>query len=638
MPLTKLQFRSGVNKDTTSYTNEGGWFDSDKVRFRQGLPEKIGGWAKKSIYSFLAPCRSLHPWVTLAGTSLLGVGTRFKIYIERGGFYNDITPYRSTPAGAITFAATNGSSTINVNHNSHGAVDGDFVTFSSAASLGGNITADVLNQEYQVTIVSDNNYTFTARTAGTSIASITEDGVLNPTPVLANGSDTGNGGASVAALYQVNVGLGVAVPGTGWGAGTWGADGWGEPSTLTTVSSLRTWSMDNWGEDLLLNPRDGNIYYWDTSSKTLGTDRAVAISTLGTDAGTPTVAKQVLVSDRDRHTLVFGADPVDAIGTQDPLLIRFSSQESLTEWTPTPTNTAGSLRVGNGSEIVTAVETRQQVLVYTDTAVHAMQFLGPPFTFGINQLSDNTTIAGPSAAVAVDDAVYWMGYGDFYVYNGSVSKINCPVKSFVFENYNLNQQQLTTVSSNSKFSEIWWFYPSENSSEIDRYVIFNYQENTWAIGNLPRTAWLDSGIYELPIAASTDGYLYFHETGQNDGSTNPSQGITSFIESSPLSLGAGDSFAFINRIIPDVLLTQSEDATASVDFTLKTANFPGANFSQTNTATVQQSSTVPVAQFTEQAFTRLRGRSFALRVESTGKDVQWRLGTPRVDVREDGRR
>lgn len=638
MPLQKLQFRSGVNRDTTSYTNEGGWYESDKVRFRQGLPEKIGGWVKKSDYSFLQPCRSLHPWVNLSGTSLLGVGTRYKIYIDQGGFYWDITPTRTTPAGSITFGATNGSSSITVTHNNHGCANGDFVIFSSAANLGGNITAAVLNQEYQVEVVSNNTYTITARTANTSIADITDEGVLNPTPVLANSSDTGNGGASVAAVYQINVGLGVVVPGTGWGAGTWGRNGWGEESTLTTESSLRTWSIDNWGEDLLVNPRDGNIYYWDTSAKVLGTDRAVPISTLGTDTGIPTIAKQVLVSDRDRHTIVFGCDAFDNIGVQDPLLIRFSSQESLTDWTPTPTNTAGDLRVGGGSEIITAIETRQQILVFTDTSVHAMQFLGPPFTFGINQLSENTTLAGPTAVVAVDDMVFWMGYGDFYLYNGSVQKIDCPVKSYVFDDYNMNQQQLTLVSVNSKFSEIWWFYPTENSSEIDRYVIYNYQENIWAIGNLVRTAWIDSGIYELPIAASTDGYLYYHETGQNDGSTNPSQAFTSFIESSPLSIGAGDNFSFINRIIPDVLLTQSNNTTASVDFTLKTTNFPGGNIEQTNTASVQQSSTVPVAQFTDQAFTRLRGRSFALRIESTEKDVQWRLGTPRVDVRQDGRR
>jgi hypothetical protein len=640
MPLTKLQFRPGVNRETTSYTNEGGWFDSDKVRFRAGLPEKIGGWVKTSIYSFLGVCRALHTWVTLGGSRLTGVGTSEKYYINEGGQYYDITPLRvTTAAGDVTFTALNGSAVLTVTDAAHGAVVNDFVTFSGAVSLGGQITAGVLNQEYQITeIVDDSNYKVQARVAGTSIQSITVDGQLSPTLVLADGSDTGNGGASVVGAYQINTGLTLAVAGTGWGAGTWGRSTWGSGITSTVTNELRVYTQDNFGEDLIFNVRDGNIYYWDVSAYALGTDRAVALSTLGTDATTPTVAKQVLVSDRDRHVIAFGCDSETNPGVQDPLLIRFSSQESLTTWTATVENTAGDLRVGVGSEIVCAVETRQQILVFTDVSLHAMQFLGPPFTFGIDQISENITIAGPIAAKAVDDMVFWMGVEEFYIYTGQVQKLPCTVRSYIFNDFNLEQKELVTSALNSSFGEVWWFYPSSASTEIDKYVIYNYEEQVWSYGSLVRTFWLDRGVNDYPIAAGTDGYLYNQEFGLNDGSTSPASPITSFIESSQLSIGEGTDFVFLTRLIPDVTFDASTDAAASLNMTLQTRNFPGGNYLQTNASAVTQTATTPVEQFTTEAFVRLRGRSFALKVDSNTADIQWRLGSPRVEVRPDGRR
>ena len=640
MPLTKLQFRPGVNRETTSYTNEGGWFDSDKVRFRFSLPEKIGGWVKKSSYSFLGVCRALHTFVSLAGTKLTGVGTSLKYYIEQGGLYWDITPIRATTAaGDVTFAAVNGSAVLTITDTAHGAVTNDFVTFSGAVSLGGVITAGVLNQEYQiVTVVDADTYTISARTAATTIQSLTVDGAIVDTPVPANVSDTGNGGGSTVGTYQVNTGLIVAVAGTGWGSGTWSRGTWGSAATTTPSTELRIWTHDNFGEDLLFNVRDGNIYFWDTDTDTLGTDRGIPLTLLaGADAATPTVAKQVLVSDRDRHVIVFGCDAETAIGTQDPLLIRFSNQESITTWAAAATNTAGDLRVGSGSEIICAVETRQQILVWTDVSVHAMQYLGPPFTFGIDQISENTTIAGPLAVKAVDDMVFWMGVEEFYIYTGQVQKLPCSVRSYVFNDFNVGQQELVTAGLNSSFSEIWWFYPSSEATEVDRYVVFNYEEKVWCYGTMTRTYWLDRGVNDYPVAANTDGYLYNQEYGLNDGTTTPASAIASYIQSSQLSIGEGEEFVFLNRLIPDLTFDASTDSAASVNMTLETRNYPGGQYLQSTASAVTQTATTPVEQFTTEAYIRLRGRSFALKVDSSTIDIQWRLGSPRVEVRPDGR-
>jgi len=630
MALTKLQFRPGVNRETTSYANEGGWFDCDKVRFRFGVPEKIGGWEKLSGRTFLGTCRALHPWVALDGSQYTGVGTHLKYYIEEGGAYADITPIReTTAAGDVTFAATNGSSTLTVTDNNHGALVNDFVTFSGAVTLGGQITADVLNQEYEiVTVPNANTYTITAKdTSGVT--------------VTADASDTGNGGASVVGAYQINTGLDTTVSGTGWGAGTWGRGTWGSGASLATIgSTLRIWAHDNFGEDLIMNVRDGGIYYWDKSTSSAPFTRAVSLQDLaGVDATAPTIAKQVIVSDRDRHVIAFGCDPQDNIGTQDPLLIRFSDQENVLTWEALPTNTAGDLRVGSGSKIVTAVETRQQVLVFTDVSLHTMQFIGPPFTFGINQVSENTTIMGPLAAVAVDDMVIWMGQEEFYMYGGSVQKLPCSVRSYVFNDFNFTQAEKVTCGINSSFSEVWWFYCSASSDDIDRYVVYNYQEQSWYYGNMTRTVWLDRGINQYPIAAARDGYLYLHEIGYDDGSTTPAQPISSYVTSSQIDIGEGDNFVFMRRLIPDVTFVDSTSPIEpTVNFILEARNFPGVNYSQTTTNAVTRTATVPVEQWTDQVHLRLRGRSFALKIESTAEGVGWRLGAPRVDIRPDGRR
>jgi hypothetical protein len=717
MPLTKLQFKPGINRETTSYSNEGGWFDSDKVRFRMGFPEKIGGWVRQSIYNFLGTCRALHPWVTLSGDKLIGVGTSFKYYINEGGSYHDITPIRIA-SSAVTFAA--GADTLNgainnvaqdiilnsvtgfptggglikigteqINYagitsstltgcvrgvngttaashsnsasvtcatltvtdpDASGAVVDDFVTFSGAASLGGVITAAVLNQEYQVTrIINANIFQIEARSVAT-IQEITTTSGLNPTFVFANTSDSGNGGASAVGDYQINVGLDTSVLGTGWGAGVWGGEGnggtsgttgnitgWGDASDITIPGDkMRIWSHDNFGEDLLINVRDGGIYYWDKSSGL--NNRAVLLSGLANANRTPTIANQILVSDKDRHIIAFGCDPETNIGTQDPLLIRFSSQESLTDWAAETTNTAGDLRLGSGSKIILAVETRQQILVFTDVSLHAMQFLGPPFVFGINTVSENITTASPMCAVAVNDSVFWMGRNEFYVYSGAVERIPCTVRDYVFSDFNEDQIEKVSAATNSSFSEVWWFYPSASSEENDRYVVFNYAQQIWYYGVLNRTFWIDRGVDKTPVAASSDHYLYNHEVGFDDGSTVPASAITSRIESSQMSLGDGDQFAFLSRIIPDITFRNSTTTTPAVTFTLGVRNFPGGQYLNTDASSVGKTSSVPVEQFTTEVRTRLRGRSFNLKIESTETEMGWRLGTPRVEVRPDGRR
>jgi hypothetical protein len=704
MPLTKLQFRPGINRETTSYSNEGGWFDMDKVRFRFGYPEKIGGWVKSSATYFLGTCRALHPWVALQGERYLGVGTHLKYYINEGGGYNDITPLRvTTSAGDVTFSAkantiaanvaivdtnitltsssgfptsgrikinseiityaaisgnvlqgclrgqsstaaathTSGDAvlcaTIIVTDNDHGALANDFVTFSGAASLGGNITAAILNQEYEViSVVSVNSYLIEARDTA-SIGSITGPSGLDPTFIFASTSDSGNGGSSVVGAYQINTGLDTTIVGAGWGAGTWGRGTWGSAASLAASGqTLRIWSHDNFGEDLLINVRDAGIYYWD---KTNGTStRAVELSGLVGANTTPTIAKKVLVSDRDRHVIAFGCDPQDNIGVQDPLLIRFSDQASLTDWASTATNTAGDLRLGSGSEIITAVETRQQVIVFTDVSLHAMQFLGPPFTFGINTVSENITIASPLAAIAIEDQIYWMGAEEFYVYSGNVQRLPCSVRDYVFSDINTDQLEKVTASTNTAFSEVWWFYPSASSSECDKYVVYNYQQQIWYYGSLNRTVWLDRGVESFPVAASTDHALYFHERGFDDGSTVPDSAITSFIESSQMSIGDGDNFVFLRKLIPDLTFRDSTAAAPSATMTLQTRNYPGGAYLQTNSKTVTKTASVPVEQWTNEVNVRLRGRSFAFKIETTDTGVGWRLGSPRVEVQPDGMR
>ena len=630
MPLMKLQFRPGINREVSSYTNEGGWHDCSNVRFQKGFPEKIGGWQKRSFESYLGTCRSLHPWVTLDQDQFIGVGTHLKFYIEQGGAFNDITPLRTTTsAGAITFSATDGSSRIVVTNTAHGAVVNDFVSFSGAVSLGGNITADVLNQEYQVAEVVDANTYYIDARLQASLTAITENGQLVPTLVVANASDTGNGGASVVGVYQITVGLDTQVGGAGWGAGGWGRAGWGDPGVDPIVqNTMRLWTQDNFGEDLLYNVRNGGIYYWDATSG-VGT-RGVNITALPGSNTAPTVAKQVLVSDRDRHVIAFGCDSQSNLGVQDPLLIRFSDQENVLDWESTATNTAGDLRLGSGSEIITAVETRQQVLVFTDTTLYAMQYLGPPFTFGVNAISEQITIMSPNAVAPVNDQVYWMGESEFYVYTGAVQRLPCSVRDYIFSDLNAFQREKVVAGVNTEHAEVWWFYPSKNSNVLDRYVIFNYLEQVWYYGSFGRTAWMDRGIFEFPIAANDDGFLYFHEVGFDDGTFNPAAPMVSFVQSSPLDIGDGDQFVYLSRLLPDVQFKDSVNVAPSVDFNIAVRNFPQGAYVQNTDLTFTDGDEIK--------YLRLRGRQFSMRVTCEDLGVTWRLGSPRLDVRPDGRR
>ena len=628
MPLTKLQFRPGINRDITSYSNEGGWVDCDKVRFRLGYPEVIGGWEKYSQNLYLGTARALFNWVALDGSDFLGVGTNLKYYIEQGQAFYDVTPIRKTSTNSITFAATNGSSTITATDTGHGAVQGDFVTIAGAVSLGGLITAAVLNQEYQIASVPNaNTYTFIAKdTTGAT--------------VTANASDSSNGGSGVDGVYQINAGLNTGVGGTGWGAGTWGRGTWGAGASIGVTTSLRMWSHDNFGEDLLLNPRDGAIFYWDKSSGV--NTRAVEIGTVSGAEETPKTAKQIMVSDVDRHVIAFGTNPVGSL-IQDPLLIRFSDQESLTDWNPKATNTAGDLRIGSGSEFVRAIETKREIIIFTDSSVHSMQFIGAPFTFGIQPLASNTTIMGPNAAIAVEDAVFWMGRQNFYIYDGKTQQLPCTVKERVFFDFNYDQAHKVFAGVISEFSEVVWYYCSNTNSvanggtgENDRYVIYNYAEQSWYYGNLGRSAFLDRGIRTFPIAAE-DGYLYNHETGYSDDGSI----MTSTIESSPIDIGDGDQFTFIKRLIPDFTFNGSTTSSPTVNVTLQSNNFPAGSYLQSEISKIDRnavSTTVPFEQYTNKADVRLRGRAFSIKVDCSALGVRWRLGSPRVDIRQDGRR
>ena len=622
MPLQKLTFRPGINREGTAYDNEGGWFDCNLVRFRKGRPEKFGGWQKLTTNTYLGTARALHPWISLGGTKYLGIGTTWKYYIESGNVFNDITPIRSTTAaGDVTFSASNGDATITVSDTAHGAVKNDFVTFSGAATLGGNITAAVLNQEYQIaTIVNANSYTIEAKDT-------------NGDTVTANASDTGNGGSSVVGTYQLNVGLDVYVPGTGWGINGWGSGAFGSTSALSDTNQLRLWTHDNFGEDLIINQRNAGIYKW-TENNGVST-RAVELSGISGANLVPTKGLQVITSEKDRHLIVLGADPISGssrTGTIDPMLIAFSDQENDLDFEPLSTNTAGSLRLSSGSSIIGGVKARQEILVWTDTALYSMQFIGPPFTFGINLINEGTGLVGPKAAVTTPSGVYWMSYNNFYTYNGSVQTLPCSVHNYVFNDINLTQSFKINAFTIKDKSEVGWFYCSSSSDEIDRYVIYNYVEQIWFYGQLSRTAWLDSGIVNYPRAVN-GGYLYQQEIGFDDDGS-PMTNV--FIESSDMDIGDGEQFSFIKRIIPDYKFIQ-DDNNCNVNIVLKTRNFPGDSLTTNSTSSISAD--------TQQAYVRSRSRQIALRFESDDDasndgnlGIGWRLGATRIDIKPDGRR
>tara|TARA_R110002012_G_scaffold56473_1_gene144745 strand:- start:613 stop:2493 length:1881 start_codon:yes stop_codon:yes gene_type:complete len=626
MPLQKFIFNPGINKEGTDYTAEGGWFDANLVRFRKGLPEKIGGWVKYLTSSIQGKGRKLHAYVTLNGTRIFAIGTTFKLYWQEGDNYNDITPIRSTTsAGDVTFSASDGSSTITVTDTAHGADLNDFVTFSGAASLGGNIIASVLNQEYQVTAVtSANAFTITAKDT---------DGVT----VTANSSDTGNGGGSTVGAYQISVGLDVFISGTGWSAGAWGSGTWGSTSSLAANNQLRLWSIDNFGEDLIANVRAGGIFFWDFSSSS---QRAVALSSIANANQVPTLGLQVLVSDIDRHVIVLGADPMDGSvrsGAIDPLLIAFSDQENPLDFEPRATNTAGSLRCSAGSEIIGGLRARQETLVWTDAALYSLQFIGPPNTFGLTLVNEGVSLIGPNAAINSPTGVYWMDKKGFYTYNGSVVPLPCSVHSFVFDDINEDQAFQVFGFLNKQFDEVGWFYCTSGSVTIDRYVVFNYVEQTWAIGELSRTAWLDEGIVSFPRAAGfadDRNYIYSHETGHDDDGV-PMDNV--FIESADFDIGDGEEFQFIRRFIPDVKFTGDSGSTQTLNVVLKARDFPGQSLTTDQTTAFTASTT--------KVDTRARARQAAVRFESdddadTGArlGVGFVIGATRLDLQPNGRR
>ena len=630
MPLTKLNFKPGINKEETDYSNEGGWVDGDKIRFRKGRVEKIGGWEKFSPSSIIGSARALHSWISLEGTKYLGIGTTNKYYIEEGGTYNDVTPIRTTTTNSTTFAATNGSSTLTVTDNGHGAVNGDFVTFSSAVSLGGNVTAAVLNQEYQIdTVTGTNTYTITAKnTAGTI--------------VTANASDSGNGGSATDSVYQINSGTEFFVAATGWGVGTWGAGGWGSSTSLSAVNQLRLWTHDNFGEDLIINVRGGGIFRWRESDGT--STRAVALSGITGANLVPTVGLQVITSETDRHLIVLGADPISGssrTGTVDPMLIAFSDQENALDFEPLTTNTAGSLRLSSGSAIIGGLKSRQEILVWTDTSLYSMNFIGPPLTFAINLINEGAGLLGPKAAVSSPRGVFFMSKKGFYFYNGAVQKLPCSVQDYVFSDLDESQAFKCFAGLNEEFSEVWFFYPSlaDNENEISRYVIYNYEENSWSIGSLERYSWLAAGVLDKPLAAgedSTTKYIYEHEKGFNND-TGAMDGV--FVESADIDVGDGDNFVFLKRVLPDILFVNDlgTSQNPAINIVVKRRDFSNQTLSTDSTTQITASSTF--------GSLRSRTRQFVLRFESDDdntetdrKNYKWRLGNTRVEVQPSGRR
>ena len=697
MPLQKILFKPGVNKENTRYTTEGGWYEADKVRFRQGNPEVIGGWNRLSSSTFLGICRSLWNWVLLDGRNVIGVGTNLKFYLENGGAYYDITPIRaSSTINNNPFVATNGSATITVTDTTHGALTGDFVTFSGALGLGGNITAAVLNANYQVTVLTANTYTFTA----------------SATANATDASGSPGGGASVVAAYEISVGPAVQIPLVGWGAGGWGLGTWG--NGLATALALQLWNQKNYGEDLVFAPRNGGLYYWEAPTLTA---RGVLLSTLGgsvsftsasptvvtstilytegaalqfaattslptgisaattyyvfqvngltfnlldgagaivntSSTGTgvyislivdvPTTLNTFTVSDTSRFVLTFGCNDYGS-ATLDPMLIRWSAQDDLYNWTPDPTNQAGFIRISSGSEIVTTIQTRQEILVFTDSAVYSLQYLGPPYVWAPQLLGDNISIYGPNAVVIASGVVYWMGIDKFYAYDGRVNTLPCALLRFIFNDINSDQNLQVFAGTNEGFNEVWWFYCSANTSAVDKYVIYNYVEKIWYYGTMARTAWLDSGLRDFPLATTYTLNIVEHENGLNDNETGTATALDAYISSSEFDIGDGHNFGFVWRVLPDLTFGDSANTPAgavpSVSMTLQGLANSGSGVTSTASQPVAKSSTYVITeQFTGQIFTRMRGRQMIFKISSNQVNTTWQLGAPRIDIRPDGRR
>jgi hypothetical protein len=700
MPLQKILPKPGVNRENTRYTTEGGWYDGDKVRFRQGTPEQIGGWAQLSSSTFYGICRSIWAWVTLGAQSLLGLGTNLKFYLERGGSYIDITPIRSTVTLTDPFTATVGSNVVAVYDVAHGCDDGDFVTYSGAGitSLGGNINANVLANEFQITYIDVDNYTITVS-------------------ATANPSDTGHGG-TVVTQYQINSGPAVSQPSSGWGAGYWGYGTWGNGQTQ--FDQLRLWSQSNFGEDLIYNPRGGGVYYWNaslglsptvfsvtiagpavlTTTTTLTEGDALmftttgalpsglavgtvyyakdvvggtscnlsatyggpAITTTGSQSGThrisvrgiplsglasssdaPVVANLVTVSDASRFTLVFGTNNVGDTYL-DPMLIRWSDQEDPANWTPSATNQAGDLRLSHGSSIIGTLQVRQEILVWTDSSLYSLQYLGPPYVWGSQLMGDNLSIISQNAMALASGIAFWMGKDKFYMYDGSVKTLRCDLREYIFRDLNGQQYDQVFAGTNEGFNEVWWFYCSANSTVVDQYVIYNYLEDIWSFGTMGRTAWLDTGIRNYPLAATYSNNIVTHEDGVVDNETGTPVAINSFIQSSEFDIGDGHNFAFVWRLLPDLTFRGSTSANPQVTMTLQALQNSGSGYNNPesvggdNSAPVIGTATIPVEEYTGQVNIRVRGRQMSMRIENTDLGTTWQAGASRIDIRQDGRR
>ena len=637
MPLQKLALRPGLNRESTNYSNEGGWYDGDKIRFRSGNPEKLGGWSRLSNNTFQGTARSLWNWIDFDGSNYLGIGTNLKYYIERGGDYNDITPIRASLASPATnncFTTATGSKVVKVTITSHGATQDDFVTFSGSAAVDAVPAVD-LNSEHKITYIDANNFSIVVATTATSIVT--------------------GGGTAIIAVFQILTGLDVYVIGTGWGAGPYSRLGWGTAYAAGIGEQLRLWSSDNFGQDLVLAPRGGSIYYW--SDATGVSTRAQLLSTLSTAAGysgtyVPTATNQILASALQEFVIAFGANSY-IFGTPnspfDPMLVRWSDQANAYQWVPSITNQSGEFRLTHGSYIVNAEITRQETLVWTDSCLYSMQYLGPPYVYQFNVLMDNVSIMSPNASITVNNATYWMGLDKFYIYNGTVQTLPCTLKQYVFEDLNSAQGYQVFAGGNSGYNEVWWFYCSESSTVVDRYVIYNYLDQVWYSGHMSRSAWLDSGIRPYPLAADYNSRMLYHESSVDDNAGLTTQPIYSYVQSSDFDIEDGQSFGFVWRMLPDVNFNGSDVNNPEVKITLVPRQNSGAAYGTADVPTVisadnyappypPNSSVYVVQQFTGQVYTRLRGRQLSFRIESDSLGVAWQLGTPRLDIRKDGRR
>lgn len=617
MPFTALQFAPGINREVTNYIAEGGWYSCDKVRFQFGQPQKIGGWARIGAPLFLGVCRSMTNWVTLAGENLLGFGTHLKYYVEVGEGIFDITPIRaSSTINNNPFSTTSGNPVVRVTDTAHGCVDGDFVTFSGATGGFAGLVAADLNAEFQIKLVDGDTYDIT----------------LAVTP---NATTTG-GGAAVVAAYQTSVGLSTFIQGTGWGAGSFGRGGWGSGSSIAIGYQLRLWNHGQFGEDLVFGPRGGSVYYWDASTGT--GSRGVLLSSLGGASDVPTVHNCLLVSDVSRFVMVLGCNEIGS-SVLDPMFVRWSDQESAVNWTPAATNQAGGQRLSYGSEIITGKQSKQEVLIWTDAGLYSAQYINTPYVWGFQLVGENTSIAGPNAVALANNAAYWMGTDKFYTYNGRVAPLPCSLLSHVFSDFNHAQRWQVYAGTNEGFNEVWWFYPSAESEQNDRYVVFNYVENLWYYGSLARSAWLDSALRGYPMATES-GSIIYHENGNDDGSVinQAPTAITAFIESADFDIEDGHSFAFVQKVLPDVTFEGSDVENPELVLTLTARNAPGAaDNAGADAKTVTRTLSDP-ERFTDMLHVRLRGRHLRMRWESSTLGTMWQVGKTRLDTRKDGRR